>query len=77
MNNDDLLDIVIGNTGQQNAVFFNQGSGTTFREVRFGEASEVTYNLAVGDLNKDGYTDIAVANSGSENRIYINLPAKK
>ena len=77
MNNDGHLEIIVANTGQQNAVFFNQGDGKSYQEVRFGEASEITYNLAVGDLNQNGFADIAVANSGSRNLVYLNLPVKK
>jgi hypothetical protein len=57
-------------------VYFNLDKGKSFKEVRFGDTSEITYNLDVGDLNKDGYTDIAVANSGGKNFIYLNLPLK-
>ncbi len=49
MDNDNHPDILVGNTAQPNAVFFNQGDGKTFREVLFGDPSQRTYNLAVGD----------------------------
>jgi hypothetical protein len=45
--------------------------------VLYGDPSEITYNLAVGDLNQDGYPDIAVANSNSQNLIYLNLAPKQ
>ena len=77
MNNDGAIDIVVGNVSQANAVYFNEGDGSNFRSVNFGEASDGTYNLTTGDLNLDGYLDIAVANSGSKNKIYQNLPQKK
>ena len=77
MDNDNHPDIIVGNTAQPNAVFFNQGAGKNFREVRFGDPSRRTYNLAVGDLNQDGYTDIAVANSDGLNQIYLNRPLER
>ena len=76
MNNDRLPDIVVGNAGQPNAVYFNAGDGLSFREQSFGSASGITYNLAVGDLDEDGFLDIAVANSDGQNPIFLNRPAK-
>ncbi len=71
------LDIIVGNAGQPNSVFFNQGDGKDLREVRFGDPTHATYNLAIGDLNQDGYPEIAVANSDTQNFIYLNLPSNR
>lgn len=72
MNGDEKADVVVGNAGQQNAVFFKLESGTKFQEVRFGGASHATYGLAVGDLDGDGNNDIAVANSDEKNFVFLN-----
>jgi hypothetical protein len=77
MDNDGDLDLIAGNVAQQNAVFFNQGDGKSYREVHFGDKSYATYGLDTGDLNGDGFKDIAVANSGSRNHIYLNRPLRK
>lgn len=66
------LDLIAGNVMQENAVFFNDGDGTRYHEVRFGDASRATYGLAIGDLDADGFQDIAVANSDSENQIFLS-----
>jgi hypothetical protein len=75
LDKDGDMDIVVGNAGQSNAVFFNDARGKTFREYRFGNENAVTYGVAVGDLDDDGYPDIGVANSGGKNRLFMNRPA--
>ncbi len=74
LDQDGDMDIVIGNVRSRNAAFFNDGSGTVFREVRFGSADDVTYGVGVGDVNGDGFPDIGVANSDGLNGIHINRP---
>jgi hypothetical protein len=66
------VDIVVGNAGMANAVFFNGGDGRTFTELRFGDNEHVTYGVAVGDTNGDGFPEIATANSDGPNIIYLN-----
>ena len=65
---------MVGNVRAQNAAFFNSGDGANFEEVRFGTPEQLTYGVAVADVNNDGYADIAVANSGSTNTIHIARP---
>jgi hypothetical protein len=77
MDNDGDLDLVAGNVAQENAVFFNQGDGISYRQVRFGDETHATYGLDIGDLSGDGFEDIVVANSGSENLIFLNRPLRK
>ena len=72
MNNDQSLDVVVGNVAQSNAVYFNDGTATAFQEMRFGNETGVTYGLDVGDLDGDGFRDIVTANSGSLNRIFYS-----
>ena len=76
--NDGDLDVVAGNAGQQNTVYFNEGgTPVKFRASSFGDPMAATYGVAVGDMDGDGFTDVVVANSGSENRVFLNRPIKQ
>ena len=65
------MDIVIGNAGQKNVIYFNENKGTKFRSITFGQTAR-TYCVEVGDLNADKFPDIVAGNSGSHNFIYLN-----
>ena len=66
----------MGNVAQQNAIFFNDGSGKKFKELRFGPETHRTYGVAVGDLNGDGYPEIITANSDGPNVVFVNRKAR-
>jgi hypothetical protein len=53
-------------------VFFNEGKGSTFQLVNFGDGKGAVYGLALGDLNKDGFPDIAAARSDAPNVVYFS-----
>lgn len=66
------MDIVIGNAGQRNAIYFNEFKGIKYRSLSFGEAASRTYCVGLGDLNGDEYPDIVTGNSGAHNFVYLN-----
>ena len=72
LNNDANVDIVLGYTAGPHSVFFNDGSGSRFAEVKFGDPSGSAYGFALGDINGDRYPDIALARSGAPNVLYLN-----
>ena len=72
MDQDGDMDIVAGNAGQRNAIYFNELKGTNYRRFSFGDATSRTYCLDVGDLNEDRYPDIITGNSGAHNFVYLN-----
>jgi hypothetical protein len=76
LNRDGRPDVVIGFLGAQPAVFFNQGTGRQFTEVRFGDAEGDAYGFALSDLNGDGFPDIAMARSGAHNVLYLSEPRR-
>ena len=75
MDDDGDLDIVVGNLGDQNAVYLNDGSGRfDWSGVAryFGSEAEATASVAVGDLDGDGDLDIAVGNFEGLGSVYLN-----
>jgi hypothetical protein len=67
LNNDDQLDIVVGNTAVSNIIVFLINLETTFAT----ETSYLTgsgphpYSIVVGDINDNGKQDVVVANAGT------------
>jgi hypothetical protein len=67
-NNDNLLDIVVANTGTDNiGVFLGYGNGSfaTIVTYSLGQSSS-PIAVDVGDLNGDGHLDIVETNSGTD-----------
>ncbi len=74
MDNDGDLDLAVGNSGQSNWVFRNDGGEFT----RIWQSSEAddTRSVAWGDWDSDGCLDLAVGNyglNGQANRVYRNV----
>jgi hypothetical protein len=70
INDDGLIDIVVGYRKAQPKVFFNRG-GKQFTSVPFGDDEGVVYGFAFGDFNEDSVIDIAVARSGATDVVYL------
>jgi hypothetical protein len=69
-NDDDYLDMAVGNSSdQQNYLYVNNGDDTFTQVPRFGTGT--TISIAWGDYNNDGYADMAVGNS-FQNYLYTN-----
>ncbi len=68
--------------GEQNAVYFNDGSGnfangplvceTTANVACFGTGTDKTWGLSIGDMDNDGDSDLIVGNEVEQNQIYLN-----
>jgi FG-GAP-like repeat len=72
VNNDRHPDVILGYTSGPHSVFFNDGTGARFTEVRFGDQKGSAYGFALGDLNGDKFPDIALARSGAPNVLYLS-----
>jgi hypothetical protein len=69
--NDGDLDLAVGNNGDANELFVNDGAGSFMRETPFG--TWLTFAVAWGDYDNDGDLDLAVGNGGGQqNKLYVN-----
>jgi len=72
LNRDGKAEFVIGYVRAPGAVFFNDGGGRGFEQVRFGDGQGAVYGLALGDLNGEGYPNIVAARSDAPNVVYFS-----
>ena len=72
LNNDGSADIVLGYVTGPRSVFFNDGTGRQFTEVKFGDRQGSAYGFALGDINQDKFLDIALARSDAPNVLYLS-----
>jgi len=80
VNGDGWMDIYVGNDGEPNQLWINQGNGT-FKDVAFvagvavsgGGNSEASMGIDAGDFDNDGDEDIFVTNWMTQmNVLYVN-----
>ena len=74
VNGDSSLDIIVGNSGDdgnQDFVYFNDGSGQFPLSRNLGVAKG-TAGLALADMNGDGALDVIAVHPGANHAVYIN-----
>jgi hypothetical protein len=81
IDNDDDIDIVVGDLGDQNAAYLNDGSGNFYvgsmncsaSDVRcFGTGSDATESITMGDVDGDQSLDLIIGNREEQNAVYLN-----
>lgn len=74
------LDLVVANglesagqqQGQQNYLYWNDGSGGFGPAMPLGPGTDRSSSIAIGDLNGNGQLDLVIGNRGQPNTIFYN-----
>jgi hypothetical protein len=66
------LDLAVGNHGQANQVYQNNGTGGLILQWESVGDEKPTTSVAWGDWDGDGDLDLAVGNNGDANQVYAN-----
>ena len=70
INNDGMLDIVLGNAGQPNVRHLGNGDGTFAAAVNIDGSADATTQIRLADVDCDGALDLVVGNNGA-NKLYL------
>ncbi|PYQ02014.1 MAG: hypothetical protein DMF83_24450, partial [Acidobacteria bacterium] len=73
---DGYLDLVVGNYGQVNRLYRNNGTtpGARFAAaISLGTQARSTTSIALGDVNGDQFLDVVAGNDGQPNFVYLAL----
>jgi hypothetical protein len=69
------LDLVVGNDGQPNRLYLNNGTANPWGGAIGSDITSdarATRSVALGDVDLDGDLDLVVGNDGQPNRLYLN-----
>lgn len=75
LNGDDKLDLVVGNWGQPNRLYLNNGTLDPFAGVTGSDIASdehFTISVALGDINGDNRPDLIAGNHSGPSRLYLN-----
>jgi len=71
IDNDNDLDILFGNDGSPDQVWFNEGNGSFTNSGQL-LGNDVTYAIAVGDVDNDGDKDFVTGIINGANKLWLN-----
>ena len=70
---DGWLDCIVGNDGEQNRVYYGDGTGGFKGAGAIGTAMKMTFGVVTGDLNNDGNLDAIAANFGHGTEVTLGV----
>jgi hypothetical protein len=69
-------DLIVGNTGELNMLYLNDGTSDPFGDlttgIPIGTDADATTSIVLGDVDGDGDQDLVVGNTGELNMLYLN-----
>ena len=77
LDEDGWLDIVSGNIGEPNVIYFGDKDHTYKRTLVVGAAEESTFHLLLADIDQDGALDIVTGNKATPSAVYFNQGGAK
>lgn len=77
VNNDELVDVIVGLKGHHNQVLINKGNNLFEATVLPGISFAYTESIFVADIDNDGWLDIIVGNYKEPNELLINKGGKR
>jgi hypothetical protein len=73
LDKDGNVDLVVGNYGELNVIYFGDGDGTfDTRSAAIGPGTDLTRKILLGDVNNDTWLDIIIGNHQQQDIIYMN-----
>ena len=71
------LDVIAGNREVANKVYLNNGTADPFHGLATGlligeDDTDISFSIALGDMNGDGLLDVVSGNAGDTNKLYLN-----
>jgi hypothetical protein len=77
MDGDGDVDVVVGNSGQTNKLYLNNGKASDEKNfvqtgMPIGSEMDDTYSVALADMDGDGDVDVVAGNNGKTNKLYLN-----
>ena len=75
VDSDGDLDVAVGNGGNANRLYLNNGTSDPFAGVNGSDIAgygQFTYGIALGDMDGDGDLDVVAGNAGDASQLYLN-----